>query len=64
MELRREAERSKEEKNEVVLVGRFDSNQFVYKIPVVEMMCKYIRVKLRPLEFLKVNRSRNKIVEP
>ena len=39
MELRREAERSKEEKNEVVLVGRFDSNQFVYKIHVVEIMC-------------------------
>ena len=39
MELRREAERSKEEKNEVVLAGRFDSNQFVYKIPVVEMIC-------------------------
>ena len=32
MELRREAERSKEEKNEVVLVGRFDSNQFVYVV--------------------------------
>ena len=32
MELRREAERSKEEKNEVDLVGRFDSNQFVYEI--------------------------------
>ena len=36
----REPEQSKEEKNEVVLVGRFDSNQFVYKIPVVEIMCK------------------------
>ena len=50
MELRREAERSKEEKNEVVLVGRFDSNQFSFKL--LDRTDAYIKVKLRLFEFL------------